>query len=337
VELLEKVNHRLYQIERVIVVVALMVMSVVVFLSVVHRRYADPESVLANKIAKWIDAERGSATWQSLQDIAGPLSLVFIAAVIYLGFRTASRRALWDRSGEVGKSAEQLRGEPLSHLQCAIYTVVLIGVSWLALVLMFGTGNIEQYECIELSLEGRFSLDCGLFPAGLDWAQPFGLILTLWVAFLGASMATKDNVHLKVEAVQQAMPDKIKRISGLISGLLTAGFCMLLAYLGWRYVGFMYEQWEISDRLGGLHDGIDIPRFLSFVAVPLAYVLMGLRFIGTGVLAFRGELEDTPPELRELEKIVASNEASEPVTGEPEPPDPPNEAVAGDEQEESER
>ncbi|WP_146155390.1 TRAP transporter small permease, partial [Enhygromyxa salina] len=312
-ESLKKLNHWLYQIERGIVVVSLMVMSVVVFLSVVHRRYADPESVLADKVAKLIGAERDGSTWQSLQDVAGPISALLLAGIVYLGFRTASRRKLWDRSDEAGKTAKEIHGEPLSHAKCAAYTAVTILVAWGLTVLLFGTGRVEQYECIELSLAGEYSFQCGRFPAGLAWAQPLGLILTLWVAFIGASMATKDNLHLKVEAVQQAMPEKIKRISGLLSGVLTAVFCLLLAYLGYRYVIVKHEEFEISNGLGGLHDGIDIPYYISFSIVPIAYTLMAARFVGLGVLAFRGELEETPAELRELKAV----EAEEP--GEPEP------------------
>ena len=281
-----KLNHWLYQIERVIVVASLMIMSVVVFLSVVHRRYADPES-------------------------GGPLALAFMAALVYIGFRTASRRKLFDRGDESGKTREQIHGEPLSHLKCAIYTVLTIGVAWGLTILLFGTGKIEQYECIELSLVGQSSIHCGIFPAGMSWAQPLGLILTLWVAFFGASMATKDNLHLKVEAVQHALPDKLRRISGLLSGLLTAVFCMVLAYLGSRYVVVKHEEYVISDGLGGLHDGIAIPYFVSFVVVPIAYTLMALRFVSLGILAFRGELEDTPAELRDLPKNTGEDLAEE--------------------------
>ena len=91
-EALKKLNHWVYQVERFIVVSSLLVMSVVVFLAVVYRRYADPQSVLADKLAKLIGAERETATWQSLQDIAGPLSLLALFVIVYLGFRTASRR-----------------------------------------------------------------------------------------------------------------------------------------------------------------------------------------------------------------------------------------------------
>ncbi|MCA9699677.1 MAG: TRAP transporter small permease [Myxococcales bacterium] len=294
---LERLNHVVFQVERAIVVVSLLVMSVVVFLSVAHRRYADPDSVLADKIAKMLGAERGDETWQALQGVAGPLSLVLLGGLVYLGFRTASRRPLWGPGREKAP-----HGEPRPHLQCLLYTVITLLVSWGLMVLLFGTGSISQSECIELRLAGDYSFACGRFPSGLNWAQPFALILTLWVSFIGASMATKENLHLKVEAVQHALPEKLQRISGLISGLLTAVFCLLLAYLAWSWSMDKYEEWQLYDGLGGLHDGIDIPQFLSFLVVPVAYVVMTARFVGLGVLSMRGELEKTPAELRDLEK-----------------------------------
>jgi TRAP-type C4-dicarboxylate transport system permease small subunit len=301
VESLKKLNHWIYQVERFIVVSSLLVMSVVVFMAVVYRRYADPQSVLADKLAKLIGAERDTATWQSLQDVAGPLVTLAMFVLVYFGFRTASRRKLWNRSDEAGKTREQIHGEPLSHLKSAIYSVISLGAGWGLLIVLFGTGNIEQYECIEQQLAGESSFACGMFPAGLTWAQPLGLVLTLWVAYLGASMATKDNLHLRVEAVQHALPDKLKRLTGLLSGLLTAGFCLVLAHIGYRYIIVRHEEYVISDGLGGLHDGLPIPYFASFLVVPFAYVLMAARFISIGVLAFRGELQQTPAELRDIE------------------------------------
>jgi TRAP-type C4-dicarboxylate transport system permease small subunit len=229
---------------------------------------------------------------------------------------------LWNRDNEAGKSAKEIHGEPLPHLKCAIYTLATILGSWALMVLLFGTGKIEQAECIELHLAGESNFNCGMFPAGLAWAQPLGLILTLWVAFLGASMATKENLHLKVEAVQKVLPEHIKRISGLLSGLLTAGFCMLLAYLAYAWVVSMKELWATSNHLGGLHDGIAIPKWVSFSVVPLAYMLMGLRFIGIGVLAFRGELEELPAELRELKAKEQQAAAEGPLVKDSPPPDP---------------
>jgi TRAP-type C4-dicarboxylate transport system permease small subunit len=344
VEFIKKLNHWLFQIERAIVVISLLVMSVVVFLAVVHRRYADPESVLATKVAKWIGAERETSTWQSLQDVSGPVTLVIIAVLVYAGFRMASRRPLWESPrrtaadgppDQTGKTYEEIHGEPLSHLKCAIYTVATILGSWLLMVLLFGTGKVEQAQCIEFHQADQYSFHCGMFPAGLAWAQPLGLILTLWVAFLGASMATKENLHLKVEAVQKALPEKLKRISGLLSGILTALFCMLLAYLAYEWVVAMKEQWTNSNHLGGLHDGIEIPKWFSFSIVPVAYMLMGMRFLGLGVLAFRGELDETMAELRDLKAKEGEGAAKPPPEATAPPPerDEPSHDTNDDEEE----
>ncbi len=306
-EFIKKLNGWIYQAERFIVVTSLLVMSVVMFLAVLHRSYADEDSALFGKLAVWLfDAEREDATWNSMQEMADWAIPLGLACIIYVGFRTASRRPLWVRPDVTGKSHAEIHGEPLPHLKCLIYTVLTMLGSWGLLVVLFGNGSVEQAECMELALDdGGFTFACGYFPDGLRWAASFSLVLTLWVAFLGASMATRDNLHLKLEAANKALPEKLRRISGLLAGILTACFCVLLAYIGWRYVGAKYDEWVLSEGLGGLHEQTPIPVFVSFTIVPLAWVLMGVRFIGLGVLALRGELEETPAELRELERQKA--------------------------------
>ncbi|MFV8750071.1 TRAP transporter small permease [Nannocystaceae bacterium ST9] len=303
-EFLKKLNGWVYQVERFIVVSSLLVMSLVMFLAVLHRSYADEDSVLFGKLASTLlGAERDDATWQSMQGVADwavPLGLVIL---VYLGFRTASRRPLWNRpTPKPGATLAEIHGEPLPHVKCLIYTVVTSLGCWGLMILLFGTGSIEQSECIELDLAGETDLACGMFPAGLQWAASFSLVLMLWVSFLGASMATRDNLHLKLEAANKALPEKLRKITGLLAGILTASFCLLLAYLGYRYCVVKYEEWDLSNHLGALHDSTPIPFWASFMVVPVAWVIMAMRFIGTGVLAFRGELDETLPELRELEK-----------------------------------
>lgn len=297
-EPLKRLNGWIYRAERAIVVSSLLVMSAVMFLTVVHRNYANEESTFVGKLASWVlGAERGDPSWETAQQVAGWLLPLGLAAVVYGGFRTASRRPLLRRPGE----PEDVPAGPRSHLQCLGLTAATVGVTWGLLVLLFGSGAIGQSECIELAQQGDRRLTCGLFPEGLRWATSFSLVLTLWVAFIGASMATHDNLHLKLEAANKALPEKLRRITGLLAGLVTATLCGLLAYLGVRYIGAKYDEYQISGGLGGRHDSTPIPYFLSFLIVPLAWVLMGARFIGLGVLAFRGQLSSLPQELRELE------------------------------------
>lgn len=305
-EFLKKLNGWVYQVERFIVVCSLLVMSLVMFLAVLHRSYADEDSVLFGKIATALmGAERGDDTWKSMQEVADwavPLALVILT---YIGFRTASRRPIWNRPRVTpGATRAEIHGQPLSHLKCLIYTVATALACWGLMIALFGTGSMEQSECIELDLADDWDIACGIFPAGLQWAASFSLVLTLWVAFLGASMATRDNLHLKLEAANRALPEHLRRITGLLAGILTASFCLLLAYLGYRFCVVKYEEWVLSDHLGSLHDATPIPFWASFMIVPAAWGVMAIRFIGAGVLAFRGELDETPAELRDIDKTI---------------------------------
>ncbi len=299
-ETLKRLNGWIYRVERAIVVGSLLVMSAVMFLTVVHRNYANEESAFVGKLAAWLfGAERGDPTWTVMQQSAEWAMPVFLAMVVFAGFRTASRRSLWRAPGA---ASEGVAAEPRSYLRCLALTALTMGGVWALLVVLFGTGALGQSECIDLAQQGDHRLSCGLFPEGLRWATSVSLMLTLWVAFIGASMATHDNVHLKLEAANRALPEPLRRVTGLLAGLVTAALCGLLAYLGVRYIGAKYDEWQISGGLGGRHDSTPIPFFLSFMIVPTAWVLIGARFIGLGVLAFRGQLSELPQELRDLER-----------------------------------
>ena len=40
----------------------------------------------------------------------------------------------------------------------------------------------------------------------LDWAEPFVRLLVLWVTFLGASLVTGENKHIKIDLLTQIIP-----------------------------------------------------------------------------------------------------------------------------------
>lgn len=290
---LQRLNALIYRIERWIVVTALLVMSVVVFLDVVQRRYTDPTSKLAAKLSALFGIAEDTAAWDSMQSASVWMIVAIFFGLFYFGIRSASTRALIPKRD----TPREATRPPPSRPKAALLAAAAMGVGWLTLRVLYGNGEVQAIE----TCAAGYSWACGLFPNGLIWSQPFALVLTLWVGFLGASMATKDNRHLKVEAVQRALPETLRRWSGLVSGLVTAGFCALLAFLAYRYVGYQREDWLDADRLGALYDGIDIAKWQGSLVLPLAYGLMALRFVANGVLAFQGKLDDTLPELADID------------------------------------
>lgn len=289
---LQRLNDLIYRVERWIVVASLLIMSVIVFLDVVQRRYTDPQSKLAAKLSALFGIDEGTGAWETMQGLSTWMTLGIFLGLFYFGVRSAAPRGLLpDKDGK-----RKEKSVP-SRAKSALLAVAGVAGCWLAMRILYGSGEVKD---IEVCASG-FSFDCGIFPNGLIWSQPFALVLTLWVGFLGASMATKDNRHLKVEAVQKALPENLRRISGLISGFLTAGFCLLLAWLAWRYVGYQREDWLDSDEMGALYDGIDIAKWQGSLILPVAYVLMAVRFVANGFLAFQGKLDETPAELADLD------------------------------------
>ena len=127
------------------------------------------------------------------------------------------------------------------------------------------------------------------FQAGLgySWAPNIALTLLLWMAFLGASMATHEKRHLGLDAVRKLIPSKHTRLyaglSFLASGLVTAAFF----YLAWTYFG---------KRFGEEPEPGKIPDWIKVLSVPVALGLMSARFLAYSLAEIVGYALNVPPE-----------------------------------------
>lgn len=273
---LKRLDRAVYNVERTVVVTALVVMAIVVFLDVVHRTFSGEGSKLASAIAKLsgmvgrpIPVE--SEGYQQIVDVSPYLMSVVSVLLGYVGVRTARR------------------AEPIPAPR--------------ALVLAIG-GVVVVYGLIRLIVV--------MMPNGFIWSQPLALVLTLWVGFVGASMCTYENKHLKVEAVQRFLPPHVKRIVGFASGIFTALVCLFLFWVSLRYVLFNYQEYVDTEGKGGLFQGMDVPKYVGFLALPVSFAIITARFVGKAFAALRGEIDDDPTGglLAGAKSIDASGHAS---------------------------
>jgi TRAP-type C4-dicarboxylate transport system permease small subunit len=249
---LSRLDRRVFRIERALVVASLVVMSVVVFLDVVHRTFADPES----KLVQWIVSLGGIAedtpAHATVQEVAPWLLFAFFVWLAYFALRTARMKKSMPRP------------------RAAVLAVV---------------GVLVAYGLVRLLIE--------LNPNGFIWSQPLALMLVLWVGFVGASMCTHEGRHLKVEAIERHLPQRIRPKVVFVSQVLTAAFCLFLFWVSSEYVAFNYEEWSATEGRGGLLKGIDIPKWAGFSVLPIAFLIMTARFIGAAFAALRGEIQET--------------------------------------------
>jgi TRAP-type C4-dicarboxylate transport system permease small subunit len=251
----KRIDYAVYQAERAVVVGSLLLMSLVVFLDVVHRSFSGEQSKVAMMIAKlagWVgvDVPLGSPAYDQLTAASPWVLFVVFSGLTYFGIRSTKRAT------------------PIAAPVAAAAAVacVLVGYGLVRLLLV-------------------------LVPNGLIWSQDLALVLTLWVGFVGASMCTYENRHLRVEAAQKLLPAKLLPLVGFASGVFTTLVCAALLWVSLRYVLFHRQEWVATEGQGGLFLGMSLPKWMGFMALPVAFGFMAVRSFVKALAALRGEVE----------------------------------------------
>jgi len=230
----------------------MIVMSLVVFVDVVHRSGADPESRPAKWLGRVIAAVSGAdqaTLYPTLRDwVVPPLLFLFAAALVYTALR-------W-RTGDEALSKK--RG-----------LVVALGVS------------VGAYVAVKALIF--------LLPNGVVWAQTLALVLTLWVGFTGASICTFEGRHLRVEAADKLWPARMRPYVTALANLVSAQLVLSLAVLSARFVRTSYGEYVQTNGHGGVFGGMPIlPEWLGYIILPLSFSVMAARFFAVSISALRG-------------------------------------------------
>ena len=110
-----------------------------------------------------------------------------------------------------------------------------------------------------------------VFETGLFWADELIKLLVLWLAMVGSIAATRDNRHIRVDALSHLLPDSVVRVLRLLVDTFAAVVCVVIAFHSYRYL-----QLEIEFEDTVL---IDTPAWIMHVIVPVAFALISYRFV----------------------------------------------------------
>ena len=110
-----------------------------------------------------------------------------------------------------------------------------------------------------------------VFETGIFWADELIKLLVLWLAMVGSVAATRDNRHIRVDALSHLLPDSVVAIIRLVVDTFAAVVCAVIAWQSWRYL-----QLEIEFEDTVL---IDTPAWVMHIVVPVAFALVSYRFI----------------------------------------------------------
>lgn len=114
---------------------------------------------------------------------------------------------------------------------------------------------------------------------GLVWIDPLLRRLVLWIALLGAMVAAREQNHLSIDVLSHLLPPRATALCKGLSFLATAVICGALAHSCWR---FLLDEMEY-----GMEAMRGVPSWIFATIMPLAFAVMGLRYLLAGVRMFR--------------------------------------------------
>lgn len=135
---------------------------------------------------------------------------------------------------------------------------------------------------ITAAISGVVYLYTEIYPGGFVWAQKLALVMMLWVALLGASMATYERAHLSLEMGEKLWPKRWLHVIKALAHAVTSAFCVALLLLSVRMV---------SDQLGW-HSNVKandwLPMWVALAILPYTFAAMSVRLLAqTYTLATR--------------------------------------------------
>lgn len=109
-----------------------------------------------------------------------------------------------------------------------------------------------------------------VFASGLLGTDELLRHLVLWIGFLGASLATREQRHLRIDILARVLPTRYQPWLDCVTHLLALAGCVLLAQAAWAFVR---EEWSAGTMLA-----TGIAAWIAQSIIPLGFCLMACRF-----------------------------------------------------------
>lgn len=343
---LRKIDDAVYAVEQTIVTSFLGAMTFMVFLDVVSRRLDARDSKIGRLLGR-LGGVEDEGTRAFLDGTVAPiLGAVIGLWILYFGFSTAERKTLEAAAEAKGAEAKgtEAKGEgaaPGGSTKRPLVLTVLsaAGLGLLGWLMVLPEFDSKYFYLLLYGLLGGGFVVALLkskgpgwknrllgfvvatpifawfvltyFPEGYGWSKEVSLMMLLWVGFLGASICAHEGKHIRMEALTKLVPPHLTRWTSALGYLLTAVYCALITVLGYRYTFGTMGAYE----LGGLLEQTGIPDWIQIIAVPVAFGLTTVRYVGAAVSAvLGGSYGRAISEEEELQKEMDAAAAAAEVT-----------------------
>lgn len=130
-----------------------------------------------------------------------------------------------------------------------------------------------------------------VFNTGILWVDPFLRHLVLWLGFLGATLATREGRHIRIDVLTRFLTPKLKRFSSIITHFFSAVVCYFLVNAS---VTFLVGEKQFG---GAVSLFTEVPIWYVQMIIPFGFALMMVRFFLKGFGDLIAVLRGLPPEV----------------------------------------
>lgn len=104
----------------------------------------------------------------------------------------------------------------------------------------------------------------------IDWSEPLVRLLVLWLTFLGASLITRENKHIKIDLFSTLLPNKWRPIREFILSIVCVIISAKMLFVCSGYV-------KIEMQFGGTLF-LSFPSWIGELILPVGFALILFRF-----------------------------------------------------------
>lgn len=106
----------------------------------------------------------------------------------------------------------------------------------------------------------------------LAWVEEISLYSMVWLCYFWCSLAIKKREHLKMEIITNFLRPKAKKVFDLISLVLFFAFAVFVLYHVTLLTADILQRGQVTAVL-------EIPKWIPYAGVPVAFLLMLIRMI----------------------------------------------------------
>jgi TRAP-type C4-dicarboxylate transport system permease small subunit len=108
------------------------------------------------------------------------------------------------------------------------------------------------------------------FATGIDWGDSLVRYLVVWVGFIGAAIAVRENKHITIDILSRWISGAGSSIVQSISHFISAVVCALLTWASIKFTMFEAQMGSTSFS--------ELPVWVPELIIPVTFGVMTLRY-----------------------------------------------------------